>query len=90
MTIVCGLIGIGCAVTLPNPAWPYIDVSSLSVYASPATVDVSMVIANAAGIGGDTRSSFGTNSSVATRPPGRSARWTFCSRPTHAGWSTAP
>jgi hypothetical protein len=31
MTIVCGLNGIGCAVTLPNPAWPYIDVNSLRV-----------------------------------------------------------
>jgi hypothetical protein len=48
MTIVCGLIKIGCAVTLPDPAWPYIDVNSLSVYASPAAVDVSMVMANAA------------------------------------------
>jgi hypothetical protein len=36
MTIACGLIGTGYAVTLSNPAWPCIDVNSLRVYASPA------------------------------------------------------
>jgi hypothetical protein len=39
MTIACGLIGVGCAVTLPNPAWPCIDVDSPGASASPAAID---------------------------------------------------
>ena len=50
-------------------------------------VDTSMFMAKAAGMGGETRSSLGTNSSVAARPPGLSAARTFFSRPTQVAWS---
>ena len=87
ITIVCGLMGIGCAFVLLNPASSYIAFSSLKVYASPEAVVVSIVIANPAGIGGDTLSSFGTNSSVAALPPGFRDECTFFNRPTHVGLS---
>ncbi len=87
ITTVCGLMGIGCSVIPLNPASAYIASSSANVYASPSAVVVSIVIAKAAGMGGDTRSGLGTNSSVAARPPGLSAARTFFSSPTFVGLS---
>ena len=44
-----------------------------------------MVMLKAAGMGGEMRSSLGTNSSVAARPPGLSAAWTLRSKVTQVG-----
>ena len=47
----------------------------------------SIVRLKEAAIGGETRSSLGTNSSAATRPPRLSEAWTFFSSPTQVGGS---
>src|ERR1035438_3023179 len=62
-----------CAVMAPKPASWYIFSSSRKVYASPAAVLANMVKLKAAAMGGEMRSSLGTNSSAAARPPGARA-----------------
>ena len=54
----------------PNPAARNIRSSSRSVYASPCSVFVSIIMLNKAATGGEIRSSLGTNSTVANCPPG--------------------
>src|ERR1022692_3957628 len=56
-----------CAVMAPKPASWYIFSSSRKVYASPAAVLANMVKLKAAAMGGEMRSSLGTNSSAAAR-----------------------
>src|SRR5579883_1158177 len=73
ITTVCGLPGMGTAAMRSKPASRYMASSSRNVYASPDSVVVSIVRLKLAGMGGETRSSLGTNSSVAARPPGFSA-----------------
>src|SRR5712692_4261222 len=72
----CGISGTGCSVDFVNPALRYIFSYSANVYASPESVFASMIRLNAAAVGGVTRSSLGTNSSVIALPPGFSAACT--------------
>src|SRR5258708_17289898 len=72
----CGIPGTGCSVEFANPALRNIFSYSEKVYASPASVFASIIRLNAAAVGGVTRSSFGTNSSVIASPPGLSAACT--------------
>src|SRR5260221_5630401 len=72
----CGIPGTGCSVEFANPALRNIFSYSEKVYASPASVVSSIIRLNAAAVGGVTRSSFGTNSSVIASPPAFSAACT--------------
>src|SRR6266404_3838842 len=72
----CGISGTGCSVDFANPALRNIFSYSENVYASPESVFASMIRLKAAAVGGDTRSSLGTNSSVIALPPGFSAACT--------------
>src|SRR5258708_33530286 len=72
----CGIPGTGCSIEFANPALRNIFSYSEKVYASPASVFASIIRLNAAAVGGVTRSSFGTNSSVIASPPGFSAACT--------------
>src|SRR5690242_21762007 len=62
--------GKGRCSTVEKPAARNIAWYSFSVYASPSGVVASIIKPNSATIGGVTRSSFGTNSRVMTRPLG--------------------
>src|SRR5438132_2469055 len=62
--------GRGCNSLLRNPELLSIRCSSLNVYASPAVVPASMIRLKLAANGGVTRTSVGTNSTIAARPPG--------------------
>src|SRR5258708_17090876 len=72
----CGIPGTGCSVEFANPALRNIFSYSANVYASPASVFASIIRLNAAAVGGVTRSSLGTNSSVIASPPSFSAACT--------------
>ena len=52
-----------------------------------AGVDASIISEKVAGIGGEIRSSFGTGSSVITRPPGFNAAFILFNNRTFAAWS---
>src|SRR5207244_13189566 len=73
---VLGMPEAGCVVVFRNPTLRNMASYSRNVYASPASVTASMVKLNVAAVGGDTRSSFGTNSRVIALPPGFSAACT--------------
>src|SRR5229473_6521308 len=76
-TITCwGISGTGCRVDFTNPALRNIFSYSEKLYASPESVLASIIRLNAAAVGGVTRSSLGTNSSVMALPPGVNAAWT--------------
>src|SRR5258707_7048753 len=72
----CGIPGTGCSVEFANPALRNIFSYSANVYAPPASVFASIIRLNAAALGGVTRSSLGTNSSVIASPPAFSAAGT--------------
>src|SRR6266404_5531343 len=72
----CGISGTGCSVDFANPALRNIFSYSENVYASPESVFASMIRLKAAAVGGDTRSSLGTNSRVIALPPGFNAACT--------------
>src|SRR6478736_2250224 len=64
--------GIGSSeisVFFENPEFSNIFLNSAKVYASPDGVAASMTTANIAEVGGDIRSSLGTNSTVTILPP---------------------
>ncbi len=67
---------MGWLFVFANPEFVNMKSYSANVYASPACVFTSMVRLKAAGVGGETRSSFGTNSKVTAFPPGFTAAWT--------------
>src|SRR5579862_9663463 len=63
--------------------------SSAKVYASPEGVAASIVRLKAAAVGGETRSGFGTNVTIAARPLGFSAACTLRNSVVHVGASKA-
>src|SRR6202790_2132474 len=86
-TTCCGISDKGCSVDFTNPALRNIFSYSAKVYASPVSVFASIIRLKAAAVGGLTRSSFGTNSSVIALPPGFSAACTRRINFSHVGTS---
>src|SRR5215472_17091736 len=78
-TRVCGVGSRGTGRALSKPEFRHIFSNSAKVYASPASVLLSMIMLKSAAAGGEIRSSLGTNSRMMSCPPGFMALCIFLS-----------
>ena len=79
--------GNACSSLRAKPARRNIRSSSAKVWVSPVGVQHSITRLKAAGRAGETRSSFGTNSTETARPPSASAAHTLASSLSQVGGS---